>query len=413
MTHEHPPSRYRWLILSLATVTNAVVVAAPMMALSVLFNEIQSDLNLSLVEVGALWSIAALPGILTSLLGGALGDRFGPKRLLVIVCVTAGIFGALRGFAFDFVSLLTLNLIVGGLTTLVPMSGFKACGMWFPPRQLGLANGILSIGMAGGFLMGSLVSATWLSPLLGGWRNVLIFYGVLGGLLVIPWLFTRAAPPQAVLPADVARPVAPPMREALMAVGRLRSIWLLGFVLFGLSGCIQAALGYLPLFLRNGGWAPATADSALALFHTVSLVFTLPIALGSDRLGSRKRVLVAAMVAMVLGIGAIGLVSGPAVWGAVVLAGFVRDGFMAIFMTAVVEVEGVGSRFAGTATGFVILFSSIGNLLAPPIGNSLAAYGLGLPFLFWAGLAAVALVILTMVPEGRRPDEVVALAEPA
>jgi len=409
MAREPAPSPYRWLILTLATLTNAVVVAAPSMALSVLFDEIQTDLNLTLVEVGFIWSIAALPGILVSLLGGALGDRFGPKRLLILISVLGGGLGALRGFAFDFLSLVVMNSLLGAVAMLVPLSGFKACGMWFPRKQLGLANGVLSMGMAGGFLIGSLISATWLSPWLGGWRNVLILYGVLGLILAVPWWFTRAAPSAT---SAVAVPVVP-MRDALAAVGRLRNMWLLGFVLLGLSGCVQGLLGYLPLYLRNVGWAPATADGALALFHTVSLAFTLPIAFSSDRLGSRKRVLVVALTAMMLGVAAVSFVSGVGVWVAVVLAGIVRDGFMAIYMTAVVEVEGVGPRYAGTATGFVMVLASLGNLLAPPIGNSLAASGPGLPFVFWAALAATALVILLLTPEGRRPDEVPALAEPA
>lgn len=411
MIQERVADPYRWNILALATLTNAIVAAAPLMALSVLFNEIQNDLHLTLVEVGVVWSITALPSVFTSLLGGALGDRFGPKRVILFICVSAGVMGAARGFAVDFASLLILNLIVGGLTAFVTLSGFKICGIWFAPRQLGLANGVLSLGMAGGFLIGSLVSATWLSPALGGWRNVLIFYGVLAVLLVLPWSFTRSAP-AVTRTVDAAALEQVPMRKALAAVVRLRSIWLLGLVLFGVSGCIQAALGYLPLFLRGAGWAPATADGALAMFHTVSLVFTLPIALGSDRLGSRKRVLLIALVAMVLGVGAMGLVTGPAVWGAVVLAGFVRDGFMAIFMTAVMEVEGVGPLFAGTATGFVTLFANIGILLAPPIGNKLADFGAGVPFLFWAALVLAALLIMTQVPE-RKQSEPAALAKPA
>ncbi|MBL8093316.1 MAG: MFS transporter [Anaerolineales bacterium] len=412
MTRERASDPYRWVILALATLTNAIVVAAPGMALSVLFEEIQRDLNLTLVEVGFIWSISALPGLFVSLLGGALGDRFGPKRLILLVCLTAGVLGALRGWSADFLSLVVLNSLLGGVLMLVPLSGFKACGMWFSRRQLGLANGVLSIGMAGGFLVGSLVSATWLSPWLGGWRNVLIFYGALSLALVVPWLLTRAAPP-ALTDGTSTTPATAPMFDALAAVSRLRSMWLLGLVLLGLSGCMQGTLGYLPLYLRGAGWEPAVADSALALFHTVSLVFTLPIALGSDRLGSRKRVLLAALVAVVLGVGGVGFVTGSAVWAAVVLAGFVRDGFMAIYMTAVVEVEGVGPRYAGTATGFVMVFASLGNLLAPPIGNTLADLGPGVPFWFWAGLALTALVILTLVPERERAQPVAAVAEPA
>ena len=62
----------RWKILALATVTNAQVAAAPAMAMAVLFDEIATDLQLSLVQVGLVWGIGALPGLVAVLLGGLL-----------------------------------------------------------------------------------------------------------------------------------------------------------------------------------------------------------------------------------------------------------------------------------------------------------------------------------------------------
>ena len=38
-----------------------------------------------------------------------------------------------------------------------------------------LVGGALGMGL--GFLLGSFLAATFLSPLLGGWRNVLLLYG--------------------------------------------------------------------------------------------------------------------------------------------------------------------------------------------------------------------------------------------
>ena len=223
MNDERATEPYRWYILILATLTNAIVAAAPTMALSVLFSEIQSDLKLTLVEVGILWSIAALPGVLVSLVGGAIGDRFGPKRLIIGIALLAGIFGGLRGWAFNFLSLIVLNTLLGGVTMLVTLAGFKTAGVWFSRRQLGMANGILSIGMAGGFLVGSLVSATWLSPWLGGWRNVFVFYAALSLLLIVPWSLTRS-PRSSSGPMAAAAPQAASMRESLAAVGRLRLV---------------------------------------------------------------------------------------------------------------------------------------------------------------------------------------------
>src|SRR4030042_517039 len=103
------------------------------------------------------------------------------------------------------------------------------------------------MGMAMGFLIGSLISATFLSPWLGGWRNVLFFYGALGVLVSIPWYFTPEAPKAfRQSGADLVS-----MKDAVGHVAKLRNIWLLGFVILGISGCVQGSLGYLPLFLRG------------------------------------------------------------------------------------------------------------------------------------------------------------------
>jgi MFS family permease len=254
---------------------------------------------------------------------------------------------------------------------------------------LGLANGVLSMGMALGFITGSMISATVLSPWLGGWRNVLLFYGVIAMIISLPWFLIRPAPTAAALPAGETGPRS--MRRTLAYVARIRKMWLLGWAILGIGGCIQGTLGYLPLYLQGLGWPEPSADGALAAFHTVSMICVVPIALGSDRLGSRKKVLVAAALMIALGVGLLSIAEGAVVWMAVCLAGMVRDGFMAVFLTMIIETEGIGAAYAGTASGLVMVFSGLGNLLAPPLGNSLAATVPGLPFLFWSALAVMGL----------------------
>jgi MFS family permease len=129
------------------------------------------------------------------------------------------------------------------------------------------------------------------------------------------------------------------------------------------------------------------------------MVFVVPIALLSDRLGTRKKVLLVATVLIASGIGLLSVASGPLVWVAVSMAGMVRDGFMAVFMTAIIESEGVGAAYAGTATGMTMVFSGIGSLVAPPLGNSLAAINPGLPFIFWSALTGLGFIGLLAASE--------------
>jgi len=85
---------------------------------------------------------------------------------------------------------------------------------------------------------------------------------------------------------------------------------------------------------------------------------------------------------IMVGVGLLSVVSGAMIWVAVGIAGLVRDGFMAIFMTMIVETDGVGPVYAGTATGFVMNFAFLGTLLAPPLGNSFARIAPSAPFAF-------------------------------
>lgn len=383
---------YRWYILSLVVMTNMLVVAVPLMGMSVLAKEISQDLNLNLTQVGFIWGIGSLPAILTSLLGGVIGDKVGPKRVLIVSSLLTGLLGAARGLAVDFFSMVVIVFLLGALIPFVPMNSIKTVGQWFPGRQLGLANGLISMGMALGFLLGSLLSATTFSPLLGGWRNVLIAYGVAGASFGIPWFFVRTLPAQQV---SVGQGLSLP--ATVMQVIRVRNIWVLGFTLFGVSGCIQGVLGYLPIYLRDLGWEAIRADGALSAFHTISMLFVLPIALWSDRIGSRKRLLTVAILMVALGTGLLSFAPDGWVWLAVLLAGFVRDAFMAIFITMVIETEGIGTLYAGTATGLTMAISGIGNMIAPPLGNSLAVLWPGAPFAFWAALSLLGMACLSFL----------------
>jgi MFS family permease len=404
-------SKYKWYILVLAALTCAVVIGAPAVSLAVLFKEIAADLHLTLVQTGWIWSIGSLAAIFTSPLSGAIDDRFGPKRVIFIGTIVVGITAGLRGLATSFTSLMLIIVLVGSLVPLVTTSSYKICGIWFPHRQLGMANGVLAMGMALGALLGSLLSATVLSPWLGGWRHVMFFYSLMALVFCIPWYFTRPAPTLAThgkwepdtIKQGGAEPATVPMRQALSRIVKLKNVWLLGITFLGIGGCVQGIAGYLPLYLRGLGWPGASADGALALLNAMSMIFILPITFGSDRMGARKQLVAVLVVVIAVGTGALSVAGGWVVWAAIALVGIVRDGSTAILITMVIETDGVGPLYAGSATGFVMVFFFIGNLFSPPIGNRLADVSPGLPFVFWAALVALGLVSLVFTSSSR-PD---------
>ena len=397
--------RYRGYMLALSGVTAALAVAAPSMAMPVLFAEIAEDLCLSLVQVGAIWGTVAFAGLFAGLAGGMIGDRFGPMRTLAAACFLLGLAGASRGLSNDLVTMATTVFLAGLLAAAIPMNLHKVCAIWFSGKRLGSANAVISAGMALGFMIGSMISATVLSPWLGGWRHVLFLYGGTGVLISIPWAFARRAPREK---TGLARGGSTPsFRRSLAHVARLRSVWVLGVALLGVGGGVQGLLGYLSLYLRGIEWSAASADASLAGFHAISLLAVFPLALLSDRIGSRRKLLVAATLTTACGIGLLSIVDGVVIWIAVLAAGAVRDGYMAVFMTTVTELRGVGVEYAGTAIGLAMTLSRVGGLVAPPLGNSLAAYDPRAPFVLWAAMALLGLAALGLL--GRNGAQ----AEPA
>jgi cyanate permease len=262
------------------------------------------------------------------------------------------------------------------------MNVHKTCGVWFPKEQLGIANSVVAVGMALGFLLGGLLAATVFSPIFGGWRNVLFVYGAVAILFAMFWWFSH----ENAGVEDQQKNDLITFREAIWQVIRLRNVWILCIATAGVSGCVNGMLGFLPLYLRDLGWKPAIADSTLASFHAVSMLFAIPIALLSDRVGSRRGVLMAAALLIGLGTGLIGFTSGVLISVAVLIAGISRDGFMALTMTAIIEEKSIGARYAGSAIGLNMSIMGISGVFAPPIGNWLAGFGTGFAFLFWASL---------------------------
>lgn len=382
-------SNYRWYILTLGALTHTFAVAMPMMSLPVLFKEISVELDLNLVQIGTVWGMIPLAGIFVVLIGGLLGDRFGVKRTLSTLCFLAGLAGALRGLSGSFISLATTMFLFGILNASIPINVHKVASIWFPGRHLGLANGILSLGMGLGLTAGAMISATILSPLLGGWRNVLLLYGAISIGISILWLLTRSELGQVESPSGYAGTVL--FRQALSRVVRIRGVWFLGLIMLGQVACTTGMIGYLPLYLRGIGWTAASADGALAASNSASMMVAIPMVLLSDKLGSRKTILLAAMLITAIGVGLLSVVGGAMVWVSVIIASIARDGFMAVTITMITETEGVGAAYAGTALGLAMTLSRVGGIISPPVGNSLAGINPGLPFIFWAALAAVAL----------------------
>jgi sugar phosphate permease len=387
---EPAPSRYRWFILALLTAIGSLVAAVPASCMPVLFKEIADDLGLTLVDIGMIWGIASLAGLFVSIPGGILSDRLNGKWFIGISCILVGITGALRGLADSFFTLALTVFLNGVIRLMLPVAVTKVIGIWFKGRNLGTAQGIGAMGMGFGLMLGPMVSATILSPALGGWRSVMYLYGVIAVIMGILWLAFGREPSRMDATGTVTARI--PAGEALGRILRNKYVWFLGLMLFFRVACLMGVTGYVPTYLKNLGWAEGSADGVLAAFYAVSTLLVVPVSSLSDRLGRRKPVLLVAIIFSMFSVALIPFVEGAGVWIMMILAGMLMDGFMALFTTMLLETEGVGAALSGTAIGVVFTIAQLGSTISPPIGNALEVFGGQWPFIFWALMGAAALI---------------------
>jgi MFS family permease len=389
----------RWYVLSLGAAIEMIVFGMSMSCMPVLFSEIADGLGLNIVQIGTVWGFSSVAGIFSILLAGLAVDRFGAKRTLAVACLLAGVFGALRGISDSFASLTITSLAFGFASEAVPVIVIKNTSMWFHERGLGTAQGILTACVGAGLMLGAMLSATVLSPLLGGWKHVVFLYGAIAVLVGLLWFLTVPEPRQMEVLSPGNRP-AP--RQSLSHVAHIKGVWLIALAMMGFAGANKGLFGYLPLYLRNSGWTDVGADGALAALNAAGTSAAIPFALLSDRLGLRKAVLIPGLLVTVIGIGLLSIVTGPPVWLLAIMAGIFRDMIWAVVATITVETKGIGPVYAGTAVGIVHALTRVGYTFAPPAGNSLESIHPGLPFVFWAGLSAAALCVFLFVKETGR-----------
>jgi MFS family permease len=138
----------------------SVIVGAERMCMPFLFKEISSDLSLSMMEIGTIWGMDPLAGVIVGLPGGWIADRFWVKRTLVVICILFGVFRGLRELSNNFVSMATTMFLFRLVVAMVPSIVPKVTAVWFSGRYIGFTNALINVAWSGGVMTAIRFSAT-------------------------------------------------------------------------------------------------------------------------------------------------------------------------------------------------------------------------------------------------------------
>jgi nitrate/nitrite transporter NarK len=364
----------------------------------VLVSPILGDLGLGLRDWGTIWSGISMGALLGALPAGALGDRFGVRRSVAVGALAMGAALALRGVAGGLAPMLVSMVLFGLTLALVATNLPKALGTWFPPHELGLANGVALAGNGAGQGLATFAAPLLLAPL-GGWRPLTFGIAAVVTLLGVAWAMSvRDRAPAG--GASVERPsAATGARAGLAAVLRVRDVWILAACYLLFLGGYIGVVGYLPTYLATvQGLAPARAGLMLTVLLGAYVAGSLTLPAFSDRLGLRRRVYAPGMLVCAAMLLASAFASGASLVGVMAVWGLAA-GVVAILFAVPLELPAVGPALAGSAVGAALMAGFVGGFLSPMIGLALAERRPLFGFLFWGGCYALSGLLFLTLPE--------------
>jgi MFS family permease len=383
--------RYRWWVLFLVVLANFFSAGMAWFYIVVFVTNVCQDLDVGLVEFSKLWAGISLGALLSSIGGGALGDRLGVRKVVGGGILLMGAALLWRAQAPTFGVMLASMVVFGVSIALVVPNLPKALGQWFPQREFGFANGAGLAGNGAGQALALSVGPLLLEPL-GGWRSITRLLGLAQLGLGVLWVATMRDRQGSIGGGGN-------VLASLRAVMNIPAVWILAaaYMLFlgGYIGVVQ----YLPTYYEKvQGMPKATAGGMMSLVLLTYIGGSLVLPTVSDRIGLRKRVYVPGMLLTAGMVFAAAVVTGaPLV--AVLVGWGLAAGVVAILFVVPLELAGVGPAHAGSALGLALTAGFGGGFVSPVVGSTLAATtplaGVG----FWAACFAGSALLFTLVPE--------------
>lgn len=383
-------SPYRWVILAIVWAATFVGIA-PQFQVAALAFKIVPDLNLSLTQFSMIFSAPMLGSVFISVPSGALGDRFGVKKVVTLGFVFSIVGVYFRYLAHDFSTFFILMFLSGLSSALLNANISKLVGAWFPLEQMGTAMGInytgAGLGMAIGLSTATLFPSTKMAYTTAGYLMLIV---------AILWV---------ILVKD--KPAGTPDRPVMSAtqyfreVTKSKNVWLVGMGLMVFMGCNMVFSGNFSNALNAArGVDPQTASLMTSLVTLGSVFGSLVGPMLSDRIGRIKPFLAPVAILGALSMYLAWNSSGIITWLTLPVLGFMMGVSLPLLMSFPILLPEIGPTYAGSAGGLIATMQLIGAFFVPSfIVAPLANNSFDVLFLLASILYFLSGVILYFLPE--------------
>jgi MFS transporter, ACS family, glucarate transporter len=372
------PTVVRYWVIVFA-VSLAVVTYIDRVAIGFALPFIREDLNLSAVQAGYVFTAFGWAYALFEIPGGFLGDKIGPRRVLMRIVIWWSLFTAATGWAWNFGSLIITRFLFGAGEAGCFPNLTKAFTTWLPPNERARAQGITWLSARWGGAFTPLLVAQVMGVV--GWRHAFEIFGGIGLVwAVIFFLWYRDDPLKNPKLNEGERQLL--KESSTLASGhgdvpwrefaRSRQVWMLLWQYFSLSWGWYFYVTWLPTYLRDGRHLEIGQSKWLAILPLFCGGLGNPAALLAGKMLNRMGFSVANTRRFLACLGFAGasafLVYSTTVGDPLMamicigLASFFNDLVMPGAWATAMD---VGGKYAGTLSGAMNMWGNIGGALSP------------------------------------------------
>lgn len=172
------------LALSLGTLQAVVEPSLPLL---------QRDLGVGSAEGSLIFVTLLITGAVVAPIAGKLGDRYGGKRVLVILMTVVSVGGLCSSVAPNLPVLLLGQVLQGAMVGALPLS-FILVRKHLPPGQTQVAVGIVSGLFTGGSLVGMLIAGPIAEGLSRHWMFAIPTIAIIAATLTVSWMMPNDPP---------------------------------------------------------------------------------------------------------------------------------------------------------------------------------------------------------------------------
>jgi len=358
-------SRYRWVMLAGVWFLYFCFGLA-LNCLAPIVSDVVDDLAISLSAMGSILGSWQFIYLFSAIPLGALIDRIGLRRSLLIASAIIACSAALRGLSTSYMTLWLAVALFGIGGPLISIGAPKLIGHWFGSRERGLAMGIYMTGPSLGAVVSLSLTNSVMMPLFDfEWRSVLLAYAGLIALSGVIWALitfhhkSRAA--DSYLVNQHGSESRLPVFRELLKQPVVVSVLLMSIGIFTVN---HGLTNWLPAILRADGMTAVEAGYWATIPTVIGILGSLMIpALATPE--RRIPILMALFVCAFFATLMINYCDGALLAAGLFGQGVARSSMMTLAMLVLIETPAVGARNMGVAGGLFFTVAELGGVLGP------------------------------------------------